>query len=84
MPDEKIKRSELLEEAYDHGLTLAIRGVILLVVSAILLWFFRLVNLFQLTVLAGLGIAGGVVTIGNGVLKMVRARQTTTVTLNCT
>jgi ribosomal protein L7/L12 len=83
MPDEKIKRSELLEEAYDQGLTLTIRGVVLLVVSAILLWFFKLIDLFQLTVLAGLGIAGGVVVIGNGVMKMVRARQAHTVTLNC-
>ncbi len=83
MANDKVKRSELLEDAYDLGMTLVIRGVILAIVSAVCLWLFSRIGLFPLMVLAGLGIAGGVVVIGNGALKMVRAGETGTVTVTC-
>ena len=77
-------RSDLLERAYEIAVRLAIRGVAILVVSAVLLWILKLVNLYQLWPVAALGMAAGVVIMSVGWFRANRARQRPSLPVYCT
>lgn len=77
-------RADLLEVEYDAGLTLLIRASILLVISAIMLWFFGgIYPVPVLQVLAGFGLAGSFLVAVWGGWRMYKARTRSIVTVNC-
>ena len=78
-----ITRSDVLERAYDVAVRLAIQGVIVFVVSAILLWILRLAGVYQLWPAAALGMGYGVVVMAIGWFRANRARRKPAVTVYC-
>ncbi len=76
-------RTDVLEEAYSHAITVAIRGAILMAVCLILVWVFGFLDLRPLRILSVVGAAIGGIIILYAALRFIEARRAPYVTVHC-